>query len=78
MCNPNYISSLGTVKSFEIYGFFIDVFQIIFLKKKIKYSIPNASVEYPHFQNIYKVDLLLVYLMTSKSIILMQELKKAK
>ena len=22
MCNPNYISSLGTVKSFEIYGFF--------------------------------------------------------
>ena len=36
--------------------FFIDVFQIIFLKKKIKYSIPNASVEYPHFQNLYQAD----------------------
>jgi len=27
-----------------------------FFFKKIKYSIPNASVEYPHFQNLYQAD----------------------
>jgi len=71
MRNPNYISPFsnaidlhyrkrGTETTLIFRDFFIKecilVFPISFSLKKIKYSIPNASVEYPHFQNLYQAD----------------------